>query len=165
MQTYHQRRPEKAITDEGEMLELIAGERVMTLAMCMDNEPYLVTVNYGYEHERRCFYLHSGRQGKKLDFLRANPVVWGQVVADEGYLDGKCEHAFRSVHFRGRVTFLDSEDDRRHAIEVMIDHLESRPAEVKARFSKPGALNRALVARVDVESMTGTRNPAPKGAS
>ncbi len=160
MTTYHQRRPEKAIADESEIIGIIDGQQLMTLAMCKDNEPYLVTVNYGFEAARRCFYFHCARRGKKLDYLAANPVVWGQVVADDGYLDGQCDHAFRSVHFRGHVVILESEADRRHAIDVMIDHLESSPAEVKARFSKPGALDRALLVRVDVESWTGKRNPA-----
>jgi nitroimidazol reductase NimA-like FMN-containing flavoprotein (pyridoxamine 5'-phosphate oxidase superfamily) len=144
------------------MLEIIAGQGVMTLAMCKDNEPYLVTVNYGFEPDKRCFYFHCSRLGKKMAYLRANPVVWGQVLDDRGYLDGECNHAFRSVHFRGRVSFLGSEAEKRYAIEVMIDHLESKPDEVKARFSAPDALDKAILARVDVEDMTGKKNPAKK---
>jgi hypothetical protein len=163
MATYHQRRPEKTITDEVELLEIIDGQGFMTLAMCKDNEPYLVTVNYGYEPDKRCFYFHCARQGKKMDFMQANPVLWGQIVEDNGYIDGECDHAFRSVEFRGRVTRLEGDDARRHAIGVMIDHLESDPAEVKKRFDKPEALAKAVVMRVDVEQMTGKKNPIKKG--
>jgi len=160
MTSYHQRRPEKAITDEGEMLEIIAGQNIMTLAMSKDNEPYLVTVNYGFDSVERCFYFHCARKGKKVDFLRANPVVWGQILDDRGYRDGMCDHAFRTVHFRGTVTFLADEADRRKAIEVMIDHLESHPDEVKARFSTPESLAKAALVKVQVQEMTAKRNPA-----
>lgn len=160
MTTYHQRRPEKAITDETEMIEIIASQNIMTLAMSKDNEPYLVTVNYGFDAAERCFYFHCARTGKKVDFLKANPVVWGQVLDDRGYLDGKCDHAFRSIHFRGRVRFLDDEGERRKAIDTMIDHLESNPAAVKARFSTAASLAKAALVKVQVEEMTSKRNPA-----
>ncbi len=161
MPSYHQRRPEKTLSDEQEFVEIIQGQKMMTLAMALDNEPYLVTVNYGFEAENRCFYFHCGYVGKKLDFLRANPVVWGQVVEDRGYVDGQCEHAFRSVHFRGRVTFLADEADRRHALHVMIQHLEKDPDSVERRFSKPSSTARANLARVDIVEWTGKVNPAP----
>jgi uncharacterized protein len=162
VQTYHQRRPEKVIADEQEMLEIIDGQAVMTLAMCKDYEPYLVTVNYGYERDRRCFYFHCARVGKKMDYLKANPVVWGQVLEDNGYLDGECNHAFRTVQFRGRATLLHSDDEKRHALDVMIDHLESDPATVKERFEKPDAMAKVMLVRVDVEEMTGKKSPVKK---
>lgn len=162
MTTYHQRRPKKAITDRAEMLSIIDGQGIMTLAMSMDNEPYLVTVNYGYEPQSNCFYFHCSKVGKKMDFMRANPLVWGQVVDDRGYLDGECEHSYRSVHFRGHVMFLESEAEKRHAVNLMIDHLESDPETVKARFSQPDALANVMLVRLQVEEMTGKQHPTPK---
>lgn len=162
METYHQRRPERAITDPAEMLAIIAGQKTMTLAMCKDNEPYLFTVNYGYERDGCCFYFHCAHAGKKLAYLAANPIVWGQIYADDGYMDGSCDHAYHSVQFRGRVTFLESESEKLHAMDVMIDHLESNPVVMKERVRKPGTLGRARLARIDVEIMTAKRHPAPK---
>jgi uncharacterized protein len=161
MATYHQRRPEKAITIRTEMLDIIDGQAIMTLAMCKENEPYLVTVDYAFDPSCDCFYFHCGRAGKKMDYLRVNPVVWGQVIEDIGYVDGECDHAFRSVHFRGRVTFLDSAGDKRKAVYLMIDHLESDPDTVKARFAKPDALDDVVIAQVHVEEMTAKEGPAP----
>ena len=164
MQTYHQRRPEKVIADETVMLDVIAGQGIMTLAMCKDNEPYLVTVNYGFEPDKHRFYFHCSRLGKKMDFLQANPVVWGQVLEDNGYIDGECDHAFRTVQFRGRVTILQSEDEKRHAIGVMIDHLESEPEDVKQRMTKPDGMAKLVLARVDVGQMTAKKNPVKKAS-
>jgi nitroimidazol reductase NimA-like FMN-containing flavoprotein (pyridoxamine 5'-phosphate oxidase superfamily) len=159
MTTYHQRRPEKTITDEGEILDIIDGQAFMTLAMCKDNEPYLVTVNYGFDPGQRYFYFHCAPQGKKMDFLRANPIVWGQVLEDRGYLDGECNHAFSSVYFRGRVTFLETAEDKLRALDVMLDHLESDPAGVKQRQLKETSLAKTALAKVQVEEMTGKTNP------
>jgi uncharacterized protein len=162
MATYHQRRPKKAITDRAELLSIIDGQSIMTLAMAMDNEPYLVTVNYGFEPHSNCFYFHCSKVGKKMDFMRANPLLWGQVVEDRGYMDGQCEHSYRSVHFCGHVTFLEGEDEKRRAVNLMIDHLESDPETVKARFSKPDALDNVMLVRLQVEEMTGKQHPTPK---
>ncbi len=41
--SYHLRRCEQAITRPEELLEVIRGQRHMTLALCRDGEPYLVT--------------------------------------------------------------------------------------------------------------------------
>lgn len=160
MERYHQRRPEKAISDEQELLDIIDGQAIMTLAMSKDNEPYLVTVNYGYDVASHCFYFHCAQKGKKLDYLRSNPVVWGQVLDDRGYLDGECNHAFASVHFRGRVTFIDDETEKRRALDLMIDHLESEPAVVKEKQLTPERIERTIVGRIDVDVMTGKKGPA-----
>ena len=113
MTDYHFHHPEKMFTDRAELLEIIAGQRLMTLAMVKDGQPYLITVNYGFDAEANCFYFHCAPEGKKLDYLRANPNVWGQVIENRGYVTGKCDHAYRSVHFAGQVDFL--EDGRREA--------------------------------------------------
>ncbi len=101
MDTYHLRRSEKEITDPDQILAIIRGQKYMTLAKCKDNVLYLVTVNYGYDEARNCFYFHCARKVKKQDYLAANPMVWGQIVEDAGYQDGKCDHAFRTVQFQG----------------------------------------------------------------
>ena len=160
MTTYHQRRPKKTITDEREMIEIITGQKVMTLAMARGDEPYLVTVNYGFDEVQRCCYFHCSRVGKKADFLRANPVVWGQVTEDRGYIAGACDHAFRTVQFRGRVEFLEGDEEKRRALAVMVEHLEPDPEPVKQRLITPESLERVAVGRVQIEEMTAKRNPA-----
>jgi hypothetical protein len=160
MQTYHLRRAEKAITDPAEMWAIIAEQKIMTLALCKDNMPYLVTVNYGYDQNAGCLYFHCAAEGKKMDYLQANPAVWGQIVEDNGYLDGKCDHAFRSVHFQGRVTFVEDVEEKRRALSLMIDRLESDPAAVKARQVTDKAVAKVTIGKVHIEAMTGKANSA-----
>ena len=58
MTEYHLRRSEKEITDPAEILDVIAAGKHMTLAMCRESEPYLATVNYGYDSDEEAFYFH-----------------------------------------------------------------------------------------------------------
>lgn len=158
MQTYHLRRSEKAITDPQQLLDVIMGQQIMTLAMALDNEPYLVTLNYGYNVGEGCFYFHCASEGRKMDYLRSNPVVWGQVVEDRGYLTGECSHAFRSVQFRGRVSFLEDGTQKRAALVMMIDRLEPDPEPVKRKQVTDASIARVTVGKVEVEFMTGKQN-------
>lgn len=158
MADYHFHRPEKMFTDRAELLEIITRQRLMTLAMARDGQPYLVTVNYGFDPEADCFYFHCAAEGKKLDYLRANPNVWGQVVENRGYVAGKCDHAYRSVHFAGRVDFLEAEDEKRAALTLMIRQMEPDPEPVEQRLQARPQLTQLVVGRVRVLEMTGKRN-------
>lgn len=166
MKQYHLRRAEKALTEEALLFEIIRGQKFMTLAFCSENEPYLATVNYGFDAEARCFYFHCAPQGRKMDYLRANPVVWGQVMEDHGYLPGKCDHAFRTVQFRGRATIIEDPVAKRAALMLMIEQLEPDPEPMKKHFDNAASLARATLVRIEVEVFTGKQskvqvNPDP----
>lgn len=158
MATYHARLPDQMIQDRQELLRIIRGQRIMTLALCMDNEPYLVTMNFGFDEGEDCFYFHCAGKGKKIDYLRANPVVWGQVMQDDGYVQGRCNHTYHSVQFKGQVTFLESIEEKAEALTMMIEQMESDPAPVKKRLIRESRLQNVAVGRVHVIEMTGKAN-------
>ena len=161
MDTYHLRRSEKAITDPAQWLDIIHSQKYMTLAMCKDNIPYLVTVNYGYDETENCFYFHCAGQGKKREYLAANPDVWGQIIEDAGYLDGKCEHAFRTVQFLGTVTFLEDNGEKERALLLMIEQLESDPDAVIQQQITPRSIERVSIGKIAVKGMSGKHNHVP----
>jgi len=155
---YHFHHPEKMIADRAELLEIIAGQRLMTLAMAADGQPYLATMNYGFDAEANCFYFHGATAGKKVAIMTANPNVWGQVIEDRGYVTGKCDHAYRSVHFAGRVSLLEDEEEKRQALTLMIRQMEPDPEPLIQRLLVRGRLTKTIVGRVQVSEMTGKRN-------
>ena len=69
---------ERQITDENQIMAIMDAGKVLHLGLCVDNEPYVVPMNYGYTKEdgKLVVYLHSAVRGKKLDMLRANPRVF-----------------------------------------------------------------------------------------
>jgi nitroimidazol reductase NimA-like FMN-containing flavoprotein (pyridoxamine 5'-phosphate oxidase superfamily) len=77
------RKRERAITDRNEMVEILGSVQYVTIAMCADNEPYLVTLSHGYDRKRHCIYFHCAKEGKKIDILNSNNVVWGQALLDK----------------------------------------------------------------------------------
>jgi hypothetical protein len=159
MEGYHDlRRKEKEIRDPVEMKAILAGAKYVTVAMCCGDEPYLVTLSHGYDETGNAIYFHSAREGKKVDILRANNRVWGQAIVDLGYADGRCDHRFASVQFRGRVSFVEGEAEKRHALAVMIRQLEGEPDKVMAAQVHAASLARVLIGRIDLDFLSGKRS-------
>jgi nitroimidazol reductase NimA-like FMN-containing flavoprotein (pyridoxamine 5'-phosphate oxidase superfamily) len=123
----------------------------------MDNNPYLVSISHGYDENRNCVYFHCATQGKKLVYLKANNIVWGQALLDYGYIEGECSHRFASVHFSGKVTFLDSLDEKRQAIECMIKQLDTNPESLKAKTNFE-RLKQTVIGRIDIDYMSGKKS-------
>ena len=46
-------------------------------------------------------------EGKKIDILKENNIVWGQAMIDKGYIQGKCDHLYATVQFRGKIVFVE----------------------------------------------------------
>ena len=90
MTRYHMVRQDKAITSEEEIGKLFEGGRLASVAMCRKDEPYIVTMNYGYDSGQHALYFHCALKGQKLGFIAGNPAVCATVIHDRGYVDGKC---------------------------------------------------------------------------
>jgi nitroimidazol reductase NimA-like FMN-containing flavoprotein (pyridoxamine 5'-phosphate oxidase superfamily) len=150
------RRKDKEITDVQTLKKVLKSAKYVTLAMCRDNEPYLVALSHGYDEKNNCIYFHCAKEGKKIDYLKANNNVWGQALIDHGYMEGKCNHLYTSVHFKGKATFISGLNEKRQAIECMMRQLEKDPEPMIARL-KPERLKDTMIGRIDVEYMSGKK--------
>jgi len=158
MDSYHLRRAEKEITDPAEIRAVIDEAEHMTLALCRDDEPYLVTVNYAFDPAADTFYFHCATDGKKLDFLADNPRVWGQILIDDGYVSGECDHAFRTVQFPGAAERIETREGKVEALSLMVDQLEPEPVEVTKRLIEERDLTDVLIVAVRAGGFTGKKN-------
>jgi hypothetical protein len=161
MERYHLRRSDKALEDKAELVRILKSQKHVTLALCEDNQPYLVTMNHGYDEAEHCLYFHCAPVGKKIDLLRANPQVWGQALEDGGYLDGECDHAYRTVQFQGRAEFVEDSAEKGRALALMIEQLETSPEPVMARNLVPEKIAGVCILRVRLGEMTGKAGLKP----
>jgi len=131
MDKYHlNNRPDREITDETGIKGILKSGKFCTISMCRNNEPYIVTLSYGYDQENEDLYFHCSDKGLKIDFIKANPDVCATVIEDGGYEDGQCEHNYRTVVFRGDISILEDFNEKRQGMQVLLNHLEKKP-EVK----------------------------------
>ena len=158
MTRWEMRKAEQEITETGEMVAILREARYVTVAMCADDEPYLVSLSHGYDVERNAIYFHCAHEGRKIDVLRSNPVVWGQAVRDQGAEAEECRHRYATTQFRGRVTFVQDPEEKRHAISVLIGQFG---ADVERFFAKEDAESRVQgvnIGRIDIDYLSGKRS-------
>ncbi|MFC2163496.1 pyridoxamine 5'-phosphate oxidase family protein [Acidobacteriota bacterium] len=151
------RRKEREIIDTKELIWIIQEAKYITLAMCSDNQPYLVTLNHGYDREKNCIYFHCAQEGKKIDILTDNNRIWGQALIDKGYVQGMCDHLYATTHFEGQVAFVTDFEEKKHALTVMIKALEEEPEKVILKQLTKESVSNVGIGRIDIEAMSGKK--------
>ena len=154
---------ERQITDEARIAKILDTAKVLRLGLAVDNEPYVVPMNYGYKKEngKLVLYLHSAVQGKKLDMIRANPRVFFELDCDLAPFEGEkpCQYglAYSSVMGRGKASIVEDVQEKMEAMTVLM----------KTQTGKDFSFNERLVSivaviRIDVEEYTAKHRPLPE---
>jgi nitroimidazol reductase NimA-like FMN-containing flavoprotein (pyridoxamine 5'-phosphate oxidase superfamily) len=155
--TFHVRRREKEITDERLLKKILKNSKYVTIALSMNNQPYLVSLSHGYDEEHNCLYFHCAKEGKKLHYLKANNTVWGQALLDHGYSeDEECTQLYASVHFSGKVTLIENITEKREGMKCMMSQLKN-PDSLMAKLDL-NRLKNTVMGRIEIEYMTGKKS-------
>ena len=158
---YHMRRGDKEIKDENKLEKILKETRFVTVALANGGEPYLVSLSHSYDEEAKCLYFHCAGEGKKLDFMRANPIVWGQALIDHGYHEGECSHLYVSAMFRGRVELVEDIEEKRRIMKHMILHQDKDPEGIMKRnlgTENSVGLAKTVVGSIKIEQLTGKKS-------
>lgn len=155
---YHLRRQDKEIKEPENLKKILKETNYVTLAMVKEGEPYLVSLSHSYDEAENCIYFHSASEGKKLDYMRANPVVWGQALQDHGYHKGECSHLYASIMFRGEIEFIEDTETKRHVFRSMVNQIEPEPESIMDRMISSEGIPSTVVGRIRIEYMTGKKS-------
>ena len=154
---------ERQVTDEKQIREILDKGKVLHLGLAVDNEPYVVPMNYGYayEGEKLVIYLHSAVRGKKLDMIRENPKVFIELDCDREPFEGElpCQYGMSYSSLMGR--------GKARIIEDVTEKMQAMTALMKTQTQKDFAFNEKLVSivtvvRIDVEEYTAKHRPIPE---
>jgi Predicted flavin-nucleotide-binding protein len=153
---YPLRRKEREIQDNQTICRLLQSGKYMVLALARNQEPYAVTLSYGYDEPNHVCYFHCANTGLKLDFLAENPLVCATLVVDLGYVSGQCSHKYQSLVIRGRMEKLEDLADKKHALQVLLQQLEENPGPIIDRnLASDAAYNSVTVLRLSLDHITG----------
>ena len=155
---YRMRRQDRDMPERADQLDVIRGGKHLTLALSRDNQPYLVALCYAFDEAENCFYVHGATSGKKLDYVRANGRVWGQVVEDHGYAVGKGTYYYRTVMFDALAELVEEPDAKARALLTLIERYEPEPEPVATKMMVSAMVDRTAVLRLRVLAMSGKRN-------
>lgn len=135
-----------------------------TLALCVDNTPYSVPVNFVYYNH--AIYFHGSLKGKKLSILAANNKVSFSVVQDLALLpsyfstdDGNACPAtqfFSSIILQGTAHVIDVLEEKAEVLQALMQKLQKEggyePLAVNARYEK--MLKATSVVKIEIEHMS-----------
>lgn len=149
-------RKDREIKDGSKHIDILRNGKIVTISLCRKNEPYIVTLDYGYDDAGNCLYFHCAKKGLKIDFLIDNSHVCATIIEDLGYVDGRCEHKFRSLVFWGTMMVVENLEEKKHGMNVLLNHLEENPEKLKKRLlSKDTAYQKFAVLRLDITEISG----------
>mgnify|MGYP003309037999 CR=1 FL=1 len=110
----HMRRKDREITNEADIRAILGKAQILHLAMIDGDRPYVVPLHYGYTMENGVLtlYLHSAKEGRKLDVLQKNGRVAFVLETDVASISGgeiPCKYgaAYASVMGEGTAVLLD----------------------------------------------------------
>ncbi|MCL2327886.1 MAG: pyridoxamine 5'-phosphate oxidase family protein [Bacteroidetes bacterium] len=139
MKYHFKNRPNREITNQEEILRLLKNGKYATLSLCKNNEPYIVTLSYGYDEQTNSLYFHCAKEGLKLDFIEVNPRVCATIIEDGGYIANECGHLYKTLVFWGSIEILSDFDKKKEAIKILLNHLETdteiKSEKLKSSFS------------------------------
>jgi len=163
MRRYHIRRSDKEWNDPQEMERVLSAVRIMTVACCLHNQPYLFTVDFAWDPATRELWFHCATEGRKMNILRANPQVCVTVVEDRGYIHGECDHAYRSLIMEGEAHVVTGLSEKRRGLQLLARKHETQPEVVLSRFAgDEEAVRKVGMIRISVETISGKQGPAVK---
>ena len=154
---------ERQITDENQIKAILDTASVLHLGMSVNDEPYVVPMNYGYtmENGKLVLYLHSALRGKKLDMLRANPRVFFEMDCDRVPFEGKlpCQYglAYSSVMGRGTARIVEDVEEKKQAMTILMKTQTQKDFTFEDRL-----VSIVAVIRIDVEEYTAKHRPVPE---
>ena len=137
------------------MKKILSDVAYVTIALCKDNQPYLVSLSHGYDPDRNCIYFHCASEGKKIDYLKENNVVWGQAIVDKGYIQGSCDHLYATTQFKGKVTFVNDFEEKKEILTNMVRKLDENPDVLIEKQLTQQSITKITIGRIDIEYMSG----------
>ena len=127
------RRKDREITDLSEIREILEEGKVLRLALSICDRPYIVPLFYGFEEKdgNFVFYMHSAKEGKKLDYISTNSHGAIEIEKDFKIIkdgEGDCSYSalFSSVVGEGRIEILEDEEEREKGINLMMKNLTGK---------------------------------------
>ena len=115
-------------TNEAVIGKCIEESQVIRLALNDETSPYVIPLCFGHEviDGRRFFYFHKNRDGRLARMLESCPVCTFELEGDTRlFLDWEkmmCNMDYCSVIGRGRVSLIETEAERDHAMDVLMEN-------------------------------------------
>lgn len=147
------RRKKQLLTEE-ESVAILEKMTSGVLAVLGDDDyPYAVPISYIY-HEGK-IYFHSALAGHKIDAISRHNKVSFCVIEKDEIVPEKFTTHFRSVIAFGKADFIDDEEEKMKAIELLARKYSPLQSEEELRHEIEKGFKHMNVIRLCIEHLTG----------
>jgi uncharacterized protein len=158
------RRKDREITNIDEIEKIINQAKVCRIGLSLNDQPYVFPICFGYADN--VLYLHSAKQGKKIDIIKQNNKVCFEIDIDQQpviNLDNptNSDMLYKSVIGFGKAYFVEDKAEKIKALEYIIKHY----AGDKPHGDYKKSLDFVQVIKIAIDNMTGKSNPGKKVAN
>ena len=154
---------ERQVTDPEQIRHILDTGKVLHLGLSVNDEPYVVPMNYGYTMEdgKLVMYLHSAIRGKKLDMIRANSKVFFEIDCDRMPFEGRvpCQYGmvYSSIMGRGTAVIVEDLEEKKQAMTLLMKTQTGKDFTFEDRL-----VSIVTVIRIDVAEYTAKHRPLPE---
>ena len=114
--------------------------------------PYTVPVSYVFKDDK--LFIHSAKEGHKIDSIKKNDKVTFCVIDKDEVVQKTFTTHFSSVSIFGRARILTDDSDRQYALKSLIEKYS--PDYIKEGQQEIGKeLDRVCLVEIKIEHMTG----------
>ena len=132
-------------------MQIIEKAKILHLGLFDSEYPYVLPLHYGYDYTDKTliFYMHSAKEGHKLDLIRANPNVCIELECDAELVSGgevPCKYGstFASVIGRGHAAVIDDVQEKIKGLSLLM----------KNQTGQEFAINNQMASTVEVIKVT-----------
>lgn len=150
------RRKDKEIKDKALIESIIKKAFVCRIALCEDGKPYIVPVNFGYKDG--CIYIHSAREGRKIDVINKNNNICFEIGTDIELIESEvpCDWSvkyYSAVGF-GKAQLVYDINDKKKALDIIMEKYSN-----KGSFEyNENMINNVVIIKIEMDSITGKKS-------
>ena len=149
------RRKDKEIRDDAEIESILKEAIVCRLALCDGWRPYIVAMCFGYAG--RSLYLHSTKEGKKIDIMKRNPEVCFEIDVGVDLIrsDSPCKFGmkYKSVVGSGVAHMIDDMEKKSYALNCIMEKYSGKTYQFP-----PGELDKLAVIEIQISELTAKKS-------
>ena len=136
------RRKDREVTNIQEIAAIVEKAKILHLGIFDGDYPYVVPLHFGYEmtEDKFVFYMHSAKEGHKLDAVKKNPNVCIELETDVNLVSGDdvpCMYGAKYGSFIGKGTaeLVDNEDEKIKGLKLLMKNQTGKDFEIDGKMA------------------------------
>lgn len=150
------RRADRQINDDNVMDDVISRSKICRIGLNDEGEVYIVPLNFGYVRSgnRRVFYFHGSKCGRKAGLIRANSAVSFELDTDFRLMEADVACGYSAVYACVMGTGVIEElTDGEEKVQALSRLMETMTGMNGWTFDE-GRVDGVAVYRLDVEKIS-----------